>query len=288
MVVLRALANIDDEATLIAVDELIMRAYGMSSRRSRVERFIRVQPGGWVVAEEATANGTELVGCGGCIAYPDGGFGWIGLIAVEPSTQGKGIGRIVTQWLIDHLASLGCLPVLDGSPSGAPLYETMGFVDHGLSTLLVAPEGRVPAQPSTLITLLTVADLNSVYAYDKEVFGADRSALLRYLNQESPGRAYVSRSNHGSVNGFVMVQDTVIGPLVADNQEVFDDLIAAALRSGFRSSPTVCVPPGSIYHEHWLAAGFIEVRALRRQHLGVGQLPGAHQFIGAQTSFGEG
>ncbi len=120
MVVFRALTDIDDDVSMGAVDELIMRAYGTSSRRKRVERFVRLQRGGWVVAEEPTSKGNRIVGCGGCIAYPGGGFGWIGLIAVDPSMQGQGLGRVVTQWLIDHLATLGCSAVLDGS-SGAPL-----------------------------------------------------------------------------------------------------------------------------------------------------------------------
>ncbi len=288
MVVLRALTDIDDDVSLSAVDELIMRAYGISSRRARVERFIRLQPGGWVVAEEASTIGQHIVGCGGCIAYPDGGFGWIGLIAVDPSTQGKGLGRIVTQWLIDHLAGLGCSPVLDGSLSGAPLYEKIGFIDHGLSTLMVASGRRPTTDLPVTVNPLNDSDLINLYAYDHRAFGADRSHLLRFINNESPGRAFVSRSNDGTMTGYVMAQDTAIGPFVADDDEAFDALLAAALSLEFPSTPSVCVPPGSRYRDRWLAAGFTEVRSLRRQHLGIGALPGLHRLIGAQTSFGEG
>jgi predicted N-acetyltransferase YhbS len=288
MMVLRALIDTHDDETMDAVDQLIMRAYGMSTRRSRVERFIRVQPGGWVVAEEATTTGQQLIGCGGCIAYPDGGFGWIGLIAVDPSAQGNGTGRMVTQWLIDHLASLGCAPVLDGSLSGAPLYEKMGFDDHGYSTLMVAPQRDATGTMSASLSPLKGIEIDSLCAYDRRVFGADRSALLRYIDEQSPSRAYVSRSHDGVINGYVMAQDSAIGPLVADHSYVFDDLLTAVRTLTFPAAAHVCVPPGSLYHDRWVAAGFTEVRSLRRQHLGIGQLPGSHQFIGAQTSFGEG
>ncbi len=286
--VFRALTDIDDDVSMGAVDELIVRAYGTSSRRKRVERFMRLQRGGWVVAEEPTSKGNQVVGCGGCIAYPGGGFGWIGLIAVDPSMHGQGLGRIVTQWLIDHLAILGCSPVLDGSASGAPLYEKIGFVDHGVSTLMMAPDRPQTSQFPTSVIRLTGSDLDSLYAYDQRVFGADRSKLLRDINQENPGRTFAIKSETGSLNGYVMAQDTSIGPLVADHPRGFDDLLAAALSVEFPSAPTVCVPPGTLYREQWVAAGFREMRSLRRQHLGIGSLPGSHQLVAAQASFGEG
>jgi GNAT superfamily N-acetyltransferase len=291
-VVLRALIDLSDRAVLDSVDGLIMQAYGMTSRMSRVERFISVQPGGWVVATSLVDDEERVVGCGGCIAYPDAGFGWIGLIGVDPTQQGKGIGRIVTQWLIDHLASLGCASVLDASRAGGSLYEQMGFVDHGLSRLMLASDRPLPnrAGPTERSSLVvgTHEDLIDLYAYDRERFGADRSSLLKYVFEEYPERCLIDRNCDATVRGFAIAQGASIGPFVADDEVSFDSLLAAMVHLIGPDRANACVPPGTRYLERWMAAGFTEARVLRRQHLGIRALPGQHQLISAQISFGEG
>jgi Acetyltransferase (GNAT) family len=81
------------------VDQILMRAYGSESMRARVLRFLSIPTGRWVVAE----HGEEMLAAGGCIGYPSGGFGWIGLIATDPHKSRDGIGTAVTQWLIERV-----------------------------------------------------------------------------------------------------------------------------------------------------------------------------------------
>jgi N-acetylglutamate synthase-like GNAT family acetyltransferase len=80
--------------SLEAVDNILMRAYQMPPRFSRIERYLALDPLGFVIAY---CDGT-LAGCGGVIAYPSGGFGWIGLIATDPDWTGRGIARATTHY----------------------------------------------------------------------------------------------------------------------------------------------------------------------------------------------
>ena len=68
----------------------MQQAYGVSSFRTSIDRFAAVQPDGLVVVEDDGA----VVGTGCCVAYPDGGFGWIGLVATAPAFQRRGIATV--------------------------------------------------------------------------------------------------------------------------------------------------------------------------------------------------
>jgi len=94
----------------------MQQAYGASSFRTSIDRFVAVQPDGLFVVEEDD----RVVGTGCCIAYPEGGFGWIGLVATAPTHQRRGIATTITEHLSDVLAEHGCASVLDASAAGAP------------------------------------------------------------------------------------------------------------------------------------------------------------------------
>src|SRR3954468_2981583 len=66
-----------EPATLDAMDRVMQQAYGVSSFRDSIDRFVATQPDGLVVVEQDR----EVVATGCCIAYEHGGFGWIGLVA---------------------------------------------------------------------------------------------------------------------------------------------------------------------------------------------------------------
>src|SRR5829696_4991256 len=127
MVILRHIDLGAERGAAAAMDDVMQRAYRPPSFRAQIELFGELQPDGVIVAEEADV----IVGTGCCIAYPDAGFGWIGLIATEPAHERRGIGQMVTEEAARTLASYGCAAALDASASGAPLYARMGFTDHG-------------------------------------------------------------------------------------------------------------------------------------------------------------
>ncbi len=275
------------DALLDEIDQILMRAYGMNSRRSRVQRFLTIDHGGWVNLR----NEDRLVAVGGFIGYPTGGFGWVGLVATDPTAERQGFGRIVTQAIVDRLAAIGCASVLDGSLKGAPVYERMGFVDQGHSRIYsaVGAPGPMP-QGSESVRLSTIAGVgfDAVCAYDREAFGADRSALLRNLIESYVGRDVVLTADDGRILGYGIAQDDAIGPVVAD-EVVFGASIVESLRHlPWEAPPRIIVPPDSPFGMAVESLGFELQRSLRRQHLGIAELPGRRDLICAQTSFGEG
>jgi GNAT superfamily N-acetyltransferase len=282
---LRALTGRETEieSLLDSVDAVLMAAYKTTSRRNRVERFLEVEPGGWVIAEERG----DVVAVGGCISYPDAGFGWVGLIGTSPPAERRGLGRLVTQWIVDYLQSKGCAAVLDGSASGAPLYARMGFADFGVSRMMQAPRRVFPIEDSR-VAVARVADLEIISRYDQPRFGADRSRLIRAMFDLYPGRVLVAR-HLGDVIGFGIAQDDSIGPLVADTESAARDLLSALCNLPWEAPPKLVLAPETVHADVLNSLGFTEQRSLRRQQLGrSGPLPGQRTTTLAQTSFGEG
>ncbi len=284
--------------TLEAVDDILMRAYTMPSRKSRIERYLALDSVGFVVAH----IDSRLVGCGGVIAYPGSGmhsgFGWIGLIATDPDWTGRGVAREVTDYLVKHLSSLGCIAALDGSTSGAPLYEKMGFVDYGI-TAQFEFSGSIlgPVRFAAGCTPATESDLLEIIEFDAPNFGSDRSRLLRYLWHECAGRWVISRSVAGAINGYGIATSTTIGPVVSDSEEATGALIETLCTYDYETQPRINVPHESKFLETISSIdGFTAVRGLRNQRLrldgssigpGVG-FGGQRENLVAQCSFGEG
>ena len=52
---------------------------------------------------------------------------------VCPHFQGKGLGRKLVQWGIDHSEEEGCVATLEASKVGRPLYDKLGFVEIGMT-----------------------------------------------------------------------------------------------------------------------------------------------------------
>lgn len=279
------------EAETAKIIQLLDLAYGFPVSPARLNRFLACEPHGWTNVHHE--NGA-LVGVGGTIAYPDGGFGWIGLVATDPAFERQGIGRMVTEACVAHLRSRHCSPVLDASADGAPLYRRMGFVDSGQSALFSHDGATFPDVPNSVVSpAVTATQFEQLLAYDLPRFGADRSRLLAYLRDEFPGRIFLSfardhEQTAGELDGFAVAQDNIIGPLVADNAAVASALLAASLSATFAARPRLPLDADSSYRAQVEAAGFTFVRSLARQQLGIVTLPGRRHLLCAQTSLGEG
>ncbi len=279
----RRVDPVAEPATLDAMDAVMCLAYGASSFRGSIDRFAAVQPDGLVVVED----GGSVVGTGTCIAYPDGKFGWIGLVATAPGFERRGIGTAITEYLAEVLTGHGCASVLDASASGGPVYERMGFADHGLTKVMefaggdARPAGDDECQP------LTDADLDEVARFDAPRFGASRRELIAKLAEQHPGRALVLR-RRGKVAGWLVAQPTTLAPVVGDTSEALTSLIAAALQLEWASPPRVNVPPESGHIATLQRLGFEQRRELRHMRRGIASLPGRRESIAAQVSLGEG
>jgi GNAT superfamily N-acetyltransferase len=282
-------------ALLTDVDSILMRAYQMPSRLSRIERYLAIDELGFVVA----LVNEQLVGCGGVVAYPRASgaaaaspsFGWIGLIATDPASTGRGAARAVTNYLVAYLASRQCGAALDASTAGAPLYEKMGFADHGITAQFgySGPIGSGRFTISDGCAAPTAHDLDAIVAFDAPRFGADRSGLLRYLWTECRGRWVVARNSKNELVGYGVAGQSTIGPIVCDEDKIARALITTLCTYEYETEPRMNVPHESRFTDVVSSLpNFAPMRGLRHQRFGIGDLPGQRGSLVAQCSFGEG
>jgi len=272
-----------EPATLVAMDVVMQEAYSAASFRDSIERFAAVQPDGLVVVEE---NGS-VVGTGCCVAYTDGKFGWVGLVATAPGFERRGIATAITEHLCEVLAGLGCGSVLDASLAGGPVYERMGFADRGSTRVMGYVGGESVPTSAEPCDPLTADDLDEVVRFDAPRFGANRRELLAKVVSQHPGRALVLR-RRGKVSGYLVAHERTLGPIVTDTSESLISLISAALGLDWVSPPRINVPPESGHIATLQRLGFEERRQLRHMRRGVDAMPGRRESIAAQISLGEG
>jgi GNAT superfamily N-acetyltransferase len=268
---------------LDAMDSVMQRAYDIPTFRTSVDRFAAVQPDGLAVVEHDGC----VVGTGCCVAYPDGGFGWIGLVATLTGFQRQGIGTAITEHLSTVLAGHGCAAVLDASLAGGPVYERMGFTDCGFTRVMAFIGGGSALTSDEGCDPLTSDDLDDVVRFDSPRFGASRRELLAMAIAQQPDRALVLR-RRGKIAGYLVAQDGTLGPLVTDTSESLTALIAAALRLEWPTPPRINVPPESGHVATLQRLGFEHRRELRHMRRGIGPLPGRRESVAAQVSLGEG
>jgi len=271
-------------AVLDAMDDVMQKAYRGSSFRLGIDRFAAAQPDGLAVIE---ADG-NVVGTGCCVAYPDGGFGWIGLVATLPGYERRGIATTITAHLGNVLTGHGCSSVLDASSAGGPVYERMGFADFGSTRVLhFAGERSGSTRASERCVAMTADDFDAIVEFDAARFGASRPTLLAKLIDQQPGRALLLR-RHDTIVGYVVAQEATLAPVIADDSESLRCLIEAALQLESSSPLRINVPPDSEHVDALLALGFEQRRELRHMHRGIDALPGGRRCVAGMVSLGEG
>jgi GNAT superfamily N-acetyltransferase len=188
----------------------------------------------------AIADG-EIVGTG--VGTANGRVGWVGTIWVAPDRRGAGLGRAVTQAVIDRLESAGCESLLlVATVEGRRLYERMGFELQTTYRILEAPglaagepdatasgESRDPA--ATAVRTFGEGDLEPMVAVDATATGEDRAHLLRRF--ANAGSTKVAVGVDGVVRGFVVRAPWGGGATIAvDERSAMAILTARRLASG--------------------------------------------------------
>jgi GNAT superfamily N-acetyltransferase len=165
----------------------LCRASGWNQTARDWEQFLELKPHGARVAVRAGS----VVGTVTTVDYEDR-FGWIGMVLVDPVARGQGVGTQLLQKGIELLEGIGCAR-LDATPAGHGLYLKLGFKDeYGLARMQRLPGVAAPAStPTPDARAMTSRDLPKVAAFDREVFGADRSAMLSWLLAGAPEYARV-------------------------------------------------------------------------------------------------
>jgi ribosomal protein S18 acetylase RimI-like enzyme len=243
------------------------------------ERFLNVHPNGCFLAEVDS----RVVGTAATIPY-EGKFAWIGMVLVDPEYRGRGIGTRLLEKAIGFLDE-GKIPTmkLDATPLGKPLYEKLGFVtEYEIERLALNrdPEQLSNLEPTNAQHLISSSELEIVMARDAELFGADRSGLLKSLHRESP-ELISALWNAGKLIGYVFGRKGSfadhLGPLMATDAETCQKLVAAFLRGSSREKLIVdCLKSAGFGGDMLRQQGFHYSRTLTRMFRGENRFPGKH------------
>ncbi|MFE2539889.1 GNAT family N-acetyltransferase [Actinacidiphila glaucinigra] len=167
-----------------------------------------------------------------------GGLAAVSMVLVAARYEGRGLGRRIMGHV---LAEAGDDTVtLHATERGRPLYEKLGFratgtvVTHRGRFTPPAPAGNAVAAGNAAPGAgeprdFTEADLPALLALDAEVFGADRSPLLRDLPRFAE-RVVVAEEDGvltGYASAWLNADTLVVGPVVAGDTAGARRLITA-------------------------------------------------------------
>lgn len=185
-------------------------------------------------------------------------FAWISMVLVTTAERRQGLARWLLRHCVEDIVGRGLVPVLDATPAGRAVYLGLGFRDTWTMQRLVG-RARWPASEEGKkigIRGLQDSDWPQIISFDRAVFGADRSALLRSLAQRLPEVSLVA-ARHGRISGFSLGRDgrvmTQLGPVLAEDNDTAIGLLAAAV-SAVSGPVAIDVPDRHVALTTWLTA----------------------------------
>lgn len=252
----------------------LCRSAGWNQLPRDWEIFLKLDPQGSKVCVD---HDGKVIGTVTTIRY-DTRFGWIGMVLVDPSHRRKGVGRALLEEASLILQHEGCVK-LDATPEGREVYTKVGFSDEYELSRMVARKIEHHRLYSPVITSpFTSFDLARIQAWDNQVFGADRIALLAWMLEGAPALAFkVEEGNQikGYCFGRQGFQYMHIGPVVADNVEIAQSLVASALKQCNHQSAILDVADQHEHWRYWLGSiGFTPLRSFLRMYRGENRYPG--------------
>ena len=196
-----------------AADALVADDFG--DRRTWL-RFATAHPACRAVLAEADGH---IVGT--AVGTANGPGGWLATIWVAPERRGHGLGRALTQQVIDELAATGCRTfVLVSTDAGRRLYERMGFEVQSWYRILEAPglaaaPALTDATPGPGVRPFEPADLPAMLRLDRAATGEDRRHVLEPF--ATPASTKVATDAAGAIEGFVVRAPWGGGATIADS-----------------------------------------------------------------------
>jgi GNAT superfamily N-acetyltransferase len=251
----------------------LCRASGWNQLESDWRVFLNWNPSACRVAE----RDGNVVGTIAALRYGDC-FSWLSMVLVEPTERGAGIG---TRLLQEGLALLreDCVR-LDATPLGRPLYARYGFVDeYPLSRMTATVHAADFAPVPSDARPMREEDFAQVLRFDRFVFGADRSRLLRTLFQLAPRYAWIAEKA-GNIHGYSFGRPGFLydqlGPVIAQDAQTARNLVTANLSSQNGTTVAIDVPASNSAWLSWLGErGFSPARSFVRMRLRDNKHPGS-------------
>jgi GNAT superfamily N-acetyltransferase len=250
---------------------------GWNQTEADWKRFLAASPNGCFVMED----GGKVVGTAATLSYEDR-FAWIGMVLVDPAYRNRGIGTKLLQQTIEYLDDAG-IPTLklDATPLGKPLYEKLGFTSEYEIERWTSK--RAPEKRALDATRSASAQLYEIFAHDREVFGADRSALLRSLARQSPALT-LSVMSGTQLQGYAFGRHGLfadhLGPWMARDRDTAERMLMDFLQRSSRDTVVVdALKTNSVAGEILRSNGFTIARPLTRMYRGPNTFPGKPELL---------
>lgn len=243
------------------------------------ELFYRLNPEGCFVA---VYNG-KVVGTVATVNYHEK-VSWISMVLVDPEMRRMGIGALLLKTAMDHLTTCKCIK-LDATPAGKKVYDKLGFKDEcKLSRLTIKSMPSLKTKGN--IKKITKADLAEIKKLDALAFGVDRSDVIAGFAKLAQEYGFVAKNKKGKISGFIMGRNGEnfehLGPLVADDLETAQNLLAKASRAIDGKFALIDI---NLKNKQWfdllISLGFIEERQFIRMYLKANPYPGNHKQVWA-------
>ncbi|HEV2197704.1 MAG TPA: GNAT family N-acetyltransferase [Candidatus Acidoferrum sp.] len=239
-------------------------------------RFLKNSPLGCFVME----HDGKVVGTATTIVY-ESRFAWIGMALVDPEYRKQGIGTALLERAIEYLDESNVrIMKLDATPQGKPIYTKLGFVEEYEIErwILKRPPEGMPTIPRSTCTRLDEMQRERVLQVDKELFGADRSFLLRAMCEEAPEFATAAWEGE-LLQGYAFGRSGLfadhLGPWMVRTQASAENLLQTFLGKSSRETLLVdCMKSNSMAVELLRGYGFAPSRPLTRMVRGPNAYPG--------------
>jgi GNAT superfamily N-acetyltransferase len=253
----------------VAAGHALSRASGWNQRADDWTLLLARNPGRFVAA---VSDDGRIVGTAGAACYGTA-LAWVCMVLVDAEARGQGIGTRLMEAVLERLDDMA-LVGLDATPQGRPVYARLGFAEDRTFLRMGAERTAVTATDAS-VRRLEPRDVDEVLAMDRDVFGADRSEVLRWALAQAP--AWCVRENDalaGYCFGRQGEHSRHVGPVVARTSHAAGPLLTAAAGG---AHGRVIVDVGAERDDARAilgALGLREQRPLIRMSRGGGRAPG--------------
>jgi len=204
---------------------------------------------------------------------------WIGMMLVDRAHRGRGISKLLMLDVIDKLKKCKSIK-LDATPAGRPVYLKVGFIEEYTLYRMTNPSvSKISLSDDPFKTeQIKPTDIPEIAAFDKKVFGADRTELITLMYESCPELAWFIKENN-RVAGFCLGRRgqnfTQIGPVYASSVKGAKALIRSAVDQITGQAVVVDIPAERSETKRWLeACDFISLRPFERMYLHNNPHPG--------------
>lgn len=249
----------------------LCRKIGWNQLAPEWEIFLRLSPNNCRVA----TKDSKVAGTVTSIRYQEF-FSWIGMVLVDPAYRRQGIGMQLLQEALQILSTEETIK-LDATPAGREVYLKLNFVDEYNLTRMERYASEEKLKVSA-VQVLKKNDLPDVINFDRIFFGADRQPLLEWMWENAPEYVFILKEKN-EVQGYCMGrhghQFTQIGPVIAKNPVIAQNLVSAALNNCMGHAVILDILHFDPAWMKWLISiGFTEQRLFIRMYRGSNRFPG--------------